>query len=301
MTTTRPDAFGKMAQDAATDGWSGDAAAVGTKECAMLLRDYHENVVNAVKRQSDICGHQGPHNDSGNCVGYRRACNDILAALTDADERGRRGNVWPTITAPAMYENPAAGWEDTRVPDLVRIWELAREVGYAVGLHGSLKRDMDLIAAPWTDEAVGDADLIDHLCRGLSAVRIGGPDHKPHGRVAVTLQVDGYYKPIDLSILPRSKAIRAQAEGRGRMYQLIKETFPVARKTYKCIWCGEPIVIGEKHCHEISKFDELQDHRWHLECHRAATEYFLAGDGPEFSAHENDRPVEVRPPTNEAV
>lgn len=73
-------------------------------------------------------------------------------------------------------------------------------------------------------------------------------------------------------------------------YQLIKETFPVARKQHRCIWCGEAILIGEKHRHEISKFDELQDHRWHVECQEASTEYFLAGDGPEFSAYENERP-----------
>ena len=78
-------------------------------------------------------------------------------------------------------------------------------------------------------------------------------------------------------------------------YQLIRETFPVARKQRRCIWCGESILIGEKHRHEISKFDELQDHRWHLECNEAAAAYFQAGDGPEFSAHENERPIKGEP------
>lgn len=77
-------------------------------------------------------------------------------------------------------------------------------------------------------------------------------------------------------------------------YQLIKETFPVARKQHRCIWCGESIVTGEKYCHEISKYDDLQNHHWHLECHTDAAEYFLAGYGPEFSAYENERPVSQR-------
>lgn len=111
--------------------------------------------------------------------------------------------VWPNVLAPAMYDNPDPGWEDPRVPDLAKIRQLAREVGYSIGLHGSLKRDVDLIAAPWTDEAVGNAALVEHLCAGLQAARVGGIEHKPYGRVAVTLQIDGYFKPIDLSIMPR--------------------------------------------------------------------------------------------------
>lgn len=74
-------------------------------------------------------------------------------------------------------------------------------------------------------------------------------------------------------------------------YTLIRESFPVARKPHLCIWCGETIPVGTKHRHEISKFDQMQDHRWHLECDEAAAEYFNSGEGPEFSPYENDRPV----------
>lgn len=109
---------------------------------------------------------------------------------------------WPDLVAPPQHDNPAPDWEDPKLPDIRLIWKLAREVGYAVGVHGSLKRDFDLIAAPWTDNAVGNAALVEHLCKGLNARRVGGPEHKPLGRVAVTLQIDGWYKPIDLSIAP---------------------------------------------------------------------------------------------------
>lgn len=111
--------------------------------------------------------------------------------------------VWPNLEAPPMYINPHPDWVDPKLPDIQLIWKLAREVGYAVGVHGSLKRDFDLIAAPWTDAAVGNAELIRHLCKGLNAQWVGmSHEKKPHGRVAVSIQVDGYFKLIDLSIMP---------------------------------------------------------------------------------------------------
>ena len=79
------------------------------------------------------------------------------------------------------------------------------------------------------------------------------------------------------------------------MFELIRESFPVARKKHRCIWCGESIQVGLKHRHEISKFDGLQDHRWHLECNEASAEYFNSGDGPEFCPYENERPTRHEP------
>ena len=73
-------------------------------------------------------------------------------------------------------------------------------------------------------------------------------------------------------------------------YQLISETRPKARKQYDCIWCVEKIAAGEAHIHEVSKYDgELQDHRWHPECHEAAQTYFRESGEEEFGAHECKR------------
>ena len=114
------------------------------------------------------------------------------------------GVFWPDLTAPPTHEHPAPGWTDPALPDFRLIWKVARECGYSIGIHGSLKRDVDLIAVPWTDEAVGNAALVSALCAALNARQVGGPEHKPHDRTAVTLQIDGWYKPIDLSIMPRA-------------------------------------------------------------------------------------------------
>lgn len=110
---------------------------------------------------------------------------------------------WPDVTPPPMHENPCEGWEDPDLPDFRLIWKVAREVGYAIGIHGTLKRDVDLIAAPWIENSQPTEILIARLCEALRARQVGEKEIKPQGRVAVTLQIDGYYKPIDLSIMPK--------------------------------------------------------------------------------------------------
>lgn len=95
-------------------------------------------------------------------------------------------------------------WEEPELPDVSKIRELAKEVGYAIGEHGSKERDLDLIACPWTEDAVGSHVLLTHLEKGLNA-RCINMEIKPHGRLGISLQIDGYFKLIDLSIMPRQK------------------------------------------------------------------------------------------------
>ncbi len=109
---------------------------------------------------------------------------------------------WPNFDAPPQHENPAEGWEDPSLPDFELIWRIAREHGYSVGLHGSMKRDVDLIAVPWVDGASSWDVLMSAMEKGLNAKRISGPENKPHGRIACNLQIDGWFKVIDLSIVP---------------------------------------------------------------------------------------------------
>ena len=73
-------------------------------------------------------------------------------------------------------------------------------------------------------------------------------------------------------------------------YTLIRETWPKARKPHRCIWCGQIIPIGEQHCHEVSRYDDFQDYRWHRECRDEATTLFARGD-IEFIPYENERPA----------
>lgn len=91
------------------------------------------------------------------------------------------------------------------------IREAARTLGYAIGLHGTLARDYDLIAVPWTEDAAHPDDVADAVKRAAGCVRWrvyrdqGTP--KPHGRMVYACDWDNQnYENrdyIDLSVMPR--------------------------------------------------------------------------------------------------
>ena len=54
----------------------------------------------------------------------------------------------------------------------------ARDLGYAVTLHGSLLRDADMVAIPWTDKAVDPNELAEAM---LEVVQIEAQDERNHG------------------------------------------------------------------------------------------------------------------------
>jgi hypothetical protein len=94
---------------------------------------------------------------------------------------------------------------------------VARDKGYALALHGSMVRDLDLIACPWTEEAVSAEELIAALTEAAGGFRydVHDPDQavgtaregrdptpKPHGRLAWAIHF--YGEPyIDVSVMPR--------------------------------------------------------------------------------------------------
>lgn len=100
--------------------------------------------------------------------------------------------------------NPvAAGWEWPGLNDICRIRELAREVGYAVGVHGSMQRDQDLIAVPWVADAVDPLALAQHIAAGLGGqVMDYQTQDKPCGRWSCNIHTPDWTKLIDLSVMP---------------------------------------------------------------------------------------------------
>lgn len=95
--------------------------------------------------------------------------------------------------------------------------ERARELGYALTVHGTLKRDIDLVACPWVQDCAGAYDLAEEL--RLVALKIHGaafmkpeeygdafhragcPGMKPHGRLCWVYYLGGPCY-IDLSVMP---------------------------------------------------------------------------------------------------
>jgi hypothetical protein len=54
---------------------------------------------------------------------------------------------------------------------LPNIRKVARELGYAIGEHGSLRRDLDLIAVPWTLEHADKDELAGAIQRAACGVQ----------------------------------------------------------------------------------------------------------------------------------
>ncbi len=87
----------------------------------------------------------------------------------------------------------------------------AKEAGYALTVHGSLNRDIDLVAVPWVDEVWPKEALLDSLAGAVRGVvgRCNHFDHekwteKPHGRLAKGLHAycgEGCAY-LDLSVMP---------------------------------------------------------------------------------------------------
>lgn len=85
----------------------------------------------------------------------------------------------------------------------------ARGHGYALALHGSLARDIDLIAVPWTSGA-DNSELLMQTLRGALAGIFGRAllrdkwTDKPHGRKArqVLVWMPGEHIDFDFSVVP---------------------------------------------------------------------------------------------------
>lgn len=101
-----------------------------------------------------------------------------------------------------------------RLVEIVR--PAARACGYAVAVHGSMARDLDLVAVPWTEDATDALTVVKAIQDAISreigdCYRSKEVEAKPHGRLAWTLffheavsTPNGAFPFIDLSVLPRS-------------------------------------------------------------------------------------------------
>jgi len=93
--------------------------------------------------------------------------------------------------------------------------EKARDLGYALAVHGTLRRDIDLIAVPWSEGAVPPPELAAALraaaetvngeahwswsMQGREFTLAGCPGTKPHGRLGWVINLGGG-PYIDLSV-----------------------------------------------------------------------------------------------------
>lgn len=115
-----------------------------------------------------------------------------------------------------MSDKPIPLHAGTVIDDIRRI---AREHGYAIAVHGSMRpeSDIDLLAAPWVKNAKAPRTLMRAVNRLSYLYRVTAHDHdppKPHGRVGYVWLIgqpfadDGRRhgscpRYVDLSVMPR--------------------------------------------------------------------------------------------------
>lgn len=84
--------------------------------------------------------------------------------------------------------------------------DIARKHGYALALHGSLMRDMDILLVPWDDTVEPIETVLNEMGSyyGFTTNGEGNyfdkPTTKPHGRVAYIIQTGIGY--LDISVMP---------------------------------------------------------------------------------------------------
>ena len=106
----------------------------------------------------------------------------------------------------------------------MKLDRVVQRFGWALTLHGTMARDLDLVLIPWTDDAEHEDKVIDAVrifvegkyvvnSRKRNEKKMGSSskdglahfyvEEKPHGRRAISIYigVSGYY--LDISIMPR--------------------------------------------------------------------------------------------------
>lgn len=108
-----------------------------------------------------------------------------------------------------MAVKPAASYAPMYCALYPELAALVRKHGYALAVHGSLQRDMDLICVPWVAAPSEPADVVAAITEQFAIRHIGEPEIKEHGREAWTISVGFGECFIDLSFMPRLTRYRS--------------------------------------------------------------------------------------------
>jgi hypothetical protein len=85
---------------------------------------------------------------------------------------------------------------------LPELRKAAWRLGYAIAIHGSMNRDMDLVAVPWDEWAVPHDELAAGLAKAVNSMIRTEPTQGLYGRIGYVIPLNGVYY-IDLSVMPR--------------------------------------------------------------------------------------------------
>lgn len=123
----------------------------------------------------------------------------------------------------------ASLWPDLR--------EAALDCGWALGLHGSLANDMDIMAMPWTEEAIHPLEMILKLKKCFSDTKINVSETKmPNNRMVYTLSIwaDFY---LDINIISQQPEAEKVQEDEHKCPDCVYEDMSLS--FYPCSKCIE--------------------------------------------------------------
>lgn len=130
----------------------------------------------------------------------------------------------------------AAMWEDLK--------NAAISHGWALGLHGSLNSDMDIMAMPWDEHASSSDVMINQLCLCFTEAaqiekNILVSTDKPNNRIVYTLPIwDDFYLDINIIAPPQPEPVVSEKA------DVI--SFLLGEGALNGTWFGDPKPDGEK-------------------------------------------------------
>jgi len=110
----------------------------------------------------------------------------------------------------ANEQSPAAAFA-WMIPHLQQV---ANKFGYALAVHGSMARDLDLIAVPWIIQAAPVETLVEAIREAVGGYIRNDPEpnkydehtfapaKRPHGRLCWSIHFSQFRFYIDLSVMP---------------------------------------------------------------------------------------------------
>jgi hypothetical protein len=90
--------------------------------------------------------------------------------------------------------------------------EISRKHGYAMAVHGTLGRDMDLICIPWVESPSDAAAVVKEITSTFSIRQVGEPDTTFHGRERWAVSVGFGECFLDIQFMPRIDSDRMRDE-----------------------------------------------------------------------------------------
>ena len=132
--------------------------------------------------------------------------------------------------------------------------EIARDMGYNLVVHGSMARDLDLIAIPWVNEPMPVLNLIDEISKQLTGTCPDRSEYKeyykhtiqPGGRQAFIIDLNrGGYKRTEDGDLVEPFEFTRDPE-----YYIDISVTPLRDNFDRCPDCGNVLPEHKKDCPE---------------------------------------------------